>query len=342
MSRYSVGDQIRMLELLTTGNCSKEETAEKIGFSTQSLYYNLEKLQPRNGGNGYFGRKKHVRRTKLSAQDEMEVVDYVTEHPFSSNSDVISKLNLPVCSNTITNILERNGIGCYVALSKPFINLRNINLRLKFVNEYITWKNNNWQNVIFTDESTFYSSFSTRIFVKRPKGERDNQKYILEQEKQNVFKLNILAVMIYGQPVKVFKFNNNMSTQDHLDIAIKDVLPYIKSITNGPMHYQQDNSSVHNLLVDYLTVNKKKLNLKLMLWPAKSADLSPIENIFGISKRKIAFKLKSKTLSNQMEFDNLVVQTVESVSIDVVNKLYDSMVDRMRLVKEKKGKAINY
>lgn len=342
MSKFTPVEQKRMLELLGSGNCTKVMAADILGVNRSTIYYNLEKLQPRDDSNGIIGTQKVGRKFKLSAQQESEILEYVELKPFAIYAEIVKELKLNISFPTLSYLLKRNGIGNYIAGRKPFINLKNIALRLEFSNQYLNWNFKNWQKMIFTDESTFYTSFSNRTYVKRPRGERNNIKYIIEQEKQTQFKLNIFGVMIYNHPIKIFKFEDKMSTHDHFKIMKFEVLPYIQSICNGHMFYQQDNSPTHNIFAEYLDKNQTKLNLIKINWPPKSADLSPIENIFGITKRKLECKLRGKTISNSKKFYELIERTFKEVEIKTVNNLFESMEGRMSMVIANKGKAIRY
>ena len=83
----------------------------------------------------------------------------------------------------------------------------------------------------------------------------------------------------------------------------------------------------------------KKAQIRLLEnWPAQSPDLSPIENIWGY----VAYKIKDRKCSNVRELWSLIQKAWNEIPRDMLLHLYDSMSDRLRLVRKSHGDSIKY
>ena len=97
-----------------------------IGCARSTVYETLERASPRNGNEPRYITKKRVGCYKITAQIEARILDYITVHRFAIAKDIIRDLELNVKSTqTIGNVLKRNGIGTYCTAKKPFVNTQN-------------------------------------------------------------------------------------------------------------------------------------------------------------------------------------------------------------------------
>ncbi len=70
-----------------------------------------------------------------------------------------------------------------------------------------------------------------------------------------------------------------------LDINLTPLINLVKKKRNDKLIFQQDNAPCHTSfkLCEYFSNN----NIEVMYWPANSPDLSQIENVWSVLKRKI-------------------------------------------------------
>jgi len=77
----------------------------------------------------------------------------------------------------------------------------------------------------------------------------------------------------------------------------------------------------------------------LLGWPAQSPDLNPIENIWGIIKRKIR---KQSPISGKAALKNVVTSAFDDMGEEVVSALIHSMPDRIKAVIKNRGGHIDF
>ena len=75
-----------------------------------------------------------------------------------------------------------------------------------------------------------------------------------------------------------------------------------------------------------------------MDWPANSPDLSPIENLWGFLKVKVA-KRSPATVS---DLKMILKEECENISVEYLQSLVRSMPKRLQELKIKNGNKINY
>ena len=102
--------------------------------------------------------------------------------------------------------------------------------------------------------------------------------------------------------------------------------------------FQQDNDPKHtskkakNWLEDH--------HFKVMVWPAQSPDLNPIEHLWGVLKRKLAGYENPPTSIKEL-WDRVQVEW-EAISVQECQKLIESMPNRIKAVLQAKGGYTKY
>ena len=339
MAHLSVNERRYIERELIAGVHSKQDIADALGCSLRTIYYVIDKhLTPIDGSPSSLQDRPREGYRKLSAQQVYELEQYLLDHPFRTNQQIVHDLELLITPRSIVNYLNDLGYATHVAEKKPLINLANLGLRRDWAEKHENWTKESWRKVIFTDESTFQNYCEGRVLVKRPRGRRYDQRYIANFEAQSRIKRNFFGVMVFGKPVQLFEATDNMDAAEFNRIVSDQMLPYLERLGVEDAIVQIDNAGVHNEAGPLL----RERGFRILDWCPKMCDVSPIENIWGIGKRKKNQLLLNKTFSSQAEFDQSMKDTIRSIPIEVVNRLYDSLPDRVHLLKESRGKAIRF
>lgn len=135
--------QIKLINDLAILGTTKTNIASTVHCSVRTVYNKLEDLFPRDNSPGEIKiRKRKLGGYKSNAQIQSNILEYVLNHPFCSNIQIIHDLNLDVKSRaTVSNWLKKLGIGSYKACVKPAITPVNRQKRLELdINEYLIFQ----------------------------------------------------------------------------------------------------------------------------------------------------------------------------------------------------------
>lgn len=175
--------------------------------------------------------------------------------------------------------------------------------------------------VIFTDESRFsldgndsqYSWFNKSGFTlpKRPFGGGS---------------LMVWGAISKSGEIILRRINGKLNSEKYCNLMETDILPYLNKNIRTYI-FQQDNASCH--------VSKKSMQMfeknhvTLLQWPAKSPDLSLIEQFWGILKKSIYDGTKYDNLDQLWKRINDEVILIKQSDPDLVPRLWNNYTDKM-------------
>lgn len=104
----------------------------------------------------------------------------------------------------------------------------------------------------------------------------------------------------------------------------------------------QDNDPVQNSKVARSAFARQKI--KLVPIPSKSPDINVIENLFNDSKQQLAKQALQQNITEESrtQFASRIEEMLASYSVNRVNKLVDSLPNRMKLLVQKDGIRLRY
>lgn len=194
-----------------------------------------------------------------------------------------------------------------------------------------------WQTVVFSDEKTYYSSLIIKPRIKRIRGERYNPDNMIGHANISSVKINVWAYMVYNVGVRAFLVDDNFVSTMYVD-CIRD--NFFNRHGSSDHIFQQDNCSIHKtetVIQFFRTRRAKVLN-----HPPVSPDLNPMENIFNLSQRKLNHYLLFNFVNTKQDLFRIVQDFLESIEIEMVNNLIDSMPNRIQQVRLNYGDHTRY
>ncbi|KAG0410584.1 hypothetical protein HPB47_012284 [Ixodes persulcatus] len=124
--------------------------------------------------------------------DDLRIVGAASDDAFQSSSEIRKELGLLVSTKTIQRRLREAGLHSHIAAQKPLLTARHKQQRLEFAQDHEAWESR-WDQVAFSDESTFSTRWDQQKRVWRPCHTRHNPEYV-----QHVAASGRCAVNVWG------------------------------------------------------------------------------------------------------------------------------------------------
>ncbi len=221
--------------------------------------------------------------------------------------------------------------------TKPLLNQRQRQKRLTWAVEKKNWTVAQWSKVLFSDESKFCISFGNQgPRVWRKSGEAQNPCCLKSSVKfpQSVMIWAAMSSAGVG-PLCFLKSTVNAAIyQEILEHFM--LLSADKLYGDADFIFQQDLAPAHTAKGTKSWFNDH--GVTVLDWPANSPDLNPIENLWGIVKRK----MRDTRPNNVDELMATVKETCASIPPQQCHKLITSMPRRIEAVIKAKGAPTKY
>ena len=195
------------------------------------------------------------------------------------------------------------------------------------------WTLNNWEKVIFSDESRFLSHRSDgRVYVRRMAGEEFVDDYV-----QSTVKHGGGGIMVWGCITAhgvdfLTKVEGRLNGSAYIDLLGNNLIPSSHFHCMGDdWIFQQDNATCHmaRQVKDWFDNE----HIQVMFWLAQSPDLNPKENLWDA----FATPVGEENPTSSAELWLAVKNGWEEVPLARLMKLYESMKRRCEEVIRAKG-----
>ncbi|GFW17871.1 transposable element Tcb2 transposase [Trichonephila clavipes] len=194
-------------------------------------------------------------------------------------------------------------------------------LRLEWCRARGNWTAEEWNQVVFSDESRFnLSNDDNCVRVWRPRGERLNPALALQRHTAPTADVILLGAIAYNTRSFLELIRGTMTAQRYVhDILQPHVLPLMQRLPGT--FFQQDNSRPPTARVSQDCLH----TVSTLTWPARSPDLSPIEHIWDHLGRRVGHPTSLNELEARLQ------QIWNEMSQDMIQNLYVSVPDGIAL-----------
>ncbi|CAD6196871.1 unnamed protein product [Caenorhabditis auriculariae] len=193
--------------------------------------------------------------------------------------------------------------------------------KVKWAKEHLNWTRQDWNKILWSDESKFLLFGSDGIqWVRRPIGSRYHPKYQLPTVKHGGG-----SCMVWGA------FSGSGIGPLHRN----QMLPHLRAMGRGSV-YQQDNDPKHTSLFVKDWFKSRRVNV--MGWPSQSPDLNPIEHLWEELERRCA----NKRAKNCNEKFAQLLSEWNQIPMSTIDTLLNSMQRRCQAVIDARGFATKY
>ena len=283
---------------------------------------------------------------KLSTCDQHIIIRQITtgklDNAVQAAKFINPTLSNPVNPQTIRNMLRKNNLHSKVKTKHPLLKQKHRNDRLNFALVHKDWSVNDWKRVLWTDETKINRIGSDgRVYTWEERGKALSDRTTIPTVKHGGGgNIMVWGCMGWNGVGKLVEVQGKMDADQYCDILDDGVMESFEKleIEEEERIFQQDNDPKH-------TSKKgqnwfKDCNVQVLLWPAQSPDLNPIEHLQVHLKNQLngyesppkrVFELWARL---EVEWDK--------ISPEVCQRLIESMPRWLEAVIKAKGGHTKY
>ena len=196
-----------------------------------------------------------------------------------------------------------------------------------------------WRQIVFSDEKLFQTFANGRILVKRIRGESENPKYINFAIQQEKYRVNVWCCVTYDHKPILYLAGDNFDSKKYIEIIDDVIKNRFENFTDN-LIFQQDNASIHtsNEVIKYFN----QTGLSVLLWPPCSPDINIVEQVWSTIQKKLdRFLIKNK-IKNRDHLFEIIKNLADQITINEVNRLFNSLPNRIKCVLANSGGFTRY
>ncbi len=236
--------------------------------------------------------------------------------------------------NTIHRAIRRCRLKLYRSKNKPYLNMIQKRRRFLWAKAHLKWTVAKWKTVLWSDESKFEVLFGKLgRHVIRTKEDKDNPS-CYQRSVQKPASLMVWGCMSACGMGSLHIWKGTINAERYIQVLEQHMLPSRRRLFQGrPCIFQHDNARPHASI----TTSWLCRRIRVLKWPACSPDLSPIENIWRIIKRKM--RQRPKTVE---QLEACIRQEWDNIPIPKLEQLVSSVPRRLQTVIKRRGDATQW
>lgn len=264
---------------------SVSRTANLMGVSRSTVsrvmtaYTKLGKVSSAKQNSG--------RKSKLTDRDRRALKRIVARKRKTTLPQITSEMNThlqnPVSTKTIQRELHAASIHGRVAIPKPLVSPQNAMKRRQWCRDHQNWTQQQWEQVIWSDESSFTLFQTTgRVFVWRTPAEAFHVDCLVPTVKHGggsvmawgaISWRSLGPLVVLREKVRGEHYRSNLA--DHLHPMLQTLFPGERPL------FQDDNAPVHTARCVQTWLDEHNDEVEHLTWCPQSPDLNIIEPLWG-------------------------------------------------------------
>ncbi len=219
--------------------------------------------------------------------------------------------------------IRRCRLKLYRSKKKPYLNMILKRRRFLWAKAHLKRTVAKWKTVLWSDELKFEVLFGKLgRCVIRTKEDKDNPS-CYQRSVQKPASLMVWGCMSACGMGSLHIWKGTINAERYIQVLEQHMLPSRRRLFQGrPCIFQHDNARPHTASITTSWLRRRRI--RVLKWPACSPDLSPIENIWRIIKRKM--RQRPKTVEQleaciRQEWDNIPIPKLEQLVSSVPRRL---------------------
>jgi len=279
--------------------------------------------------------QREGRPRKLTEEEEQLLVMTSVVEPFQPPQQLKRKLQMDVSPRTIDRRLIEADLHGRVARKRFELTDEHVRKRLSFAEGYKNWTEQQWETVLFTDETSFKGAgFHGQVWVRRPPGQALNPEYTVDKKPHPV-KVHFWGCFSANGVGYSYIFNENLNAKLLKTIIKANLLPSAELLfpQDPPQQwwFLQDNDPKHTSREIKTWLHNK--GVSCLDFPPYSPDLNPSENLWN----DMARRLEKSQADDQNQLQDAVAEVWTGTAKDLLKTLAHSMPRRCQAVIDAKG-----
>jgi len=328
----------RILFLLDSGNSATQiasQTGHSISVISKIRSQHRSSLLKSSGG----------RPSKLSPANIRHAVNLITSGKATTAVDITKTLtsitNQPLSTQTVCHNLKMAGMKAVVKKKKPKLTKKHKKDRLDFALKHQYWTIEDWKKIVWSDETKINRFGSDgKKWAWKKKGEGLSDRLIEPTIKFGGGSVMVWGCMLWDGVGYAVKIDGRMDGPLYVQIMEDDLQNSLEyyGYTPDNIIFQQDNDPKHTSGVAKTWF--KDHGFEVLLWPAQSPDLNPIEHLWDYIKKKLGeYEQPPKGM---LELWERIQEEWNKIPKEVCQNLIESMPRRVADVIKAKGGNTKY
>uniref|UniRef100_A0A8C1CKD1 Uncharacterized protein n=1 Tax=Cyprinus carpio TaxID=7962 RepID=A0A8C1CKD1_CYPCA len=238
-------------------------------------------------------------------------------------------------ARTVRRRLSDRGLVSRRTAKKTLLSKKHVEDRLEFCRRYKDWTAEDWCKVIFSDEASFHLfGTSGKSAVRRRTGEDHHECYDVPSVKHpaTLHVWGCFSTKGVGSLIILPK-NTARNKEWYQNVLQEQLLLTIhEQFGDDPCIFQHDGAPCHKAREIKKWLEDHCIET-LDPWPGNSPDLSPIESLWSVLRRRV----DEQKPKNSDQLRELIRQEWIAISRDLAQDLISSMPERIAEVMKNKG-----
>ena len=284
--------------------------------------------------------------SKLSCHNKQSIICQITTGKLDYAVQAINFINniisSPVTPQTVRNSLKENNFRSVVKQKHPLLKKAHQQDHLKFTQYHQNWTVEDWKRVLWSNETKINRIGSDgRVYTWKLRGEPLSDRTTTPTVKHGGGNnLMVWGCMGWNGVGKLTEVQGIMDAKQYCEILEDGLVESFEELEMEEEEriFQQDNDPKHTS--KRATQWFEDNNIQVLVWPAQSPDLNPIEHLWVHFKKKLqGYSTPPKGVHELWE---RVVEEWNQITPETCQNLIESMPRRIQAVIDAKGGHTKY